>query len=192
MTKSILLSVQPEYACKILNGEKTLEIRKSVPKGFVGWVNLYVTKGKTKLRDGSLHTNNGVYTDFNGKVVARFWFDEYDKYPHEEEIPDGYENYDGEWVDQSTYCYSVDDDDLGKMCLSWEELEKYGKGKTLYAWHIKKLEVFDKPKELKDFIKDFDDMDTDAYGREVGWYKQPIPLTKAPQSWEYIWEKERG
>lgn len=28
----ILLSVRPEWACKILNGEKTIEIRKSAPK----------------------------------------------------------------------------------------------------------------------------------------------------------------
>ena len=28
----ILLSVRSEWACKILNGEKTIEIRKSTPK----------------------------------------------------------------------------------------------------------------------------------------------------------------
>ena len=44
--KALLLSVRPEHAIKILNGEKTLELRKGVPKGFEGWVYVYVTKGK--------------------------------------------------------------------------------------------------------------------------------------------------
>ena len=30
--KSILISIRPEYAGKILNGEKTIEIRKTIPK----------------------------------------------------------------------------------------------------------------------------------------------------------------
>jgi len=32
--ESILLSVQPQWACMILNGEKTIEVRKTCPKGF--------------------------------------------------------------------------------------------------------------------------------------------------------------
>lgn len=42
--KAIILSIKPEYALNILNGNKTLELRKSVPKGFKGWVYCYVTK----------------------------------------------------------------------------------------------------------------------------------------------------
>ena len=44
--KAILLSINPEHALNILNGKKTLELRKRVPKGFIGWVYVYVTKGK--------------------------------------------------------------------------------------------------------------------------------------------------
>ena len=47
--KEIVISIRPEYALNILNGSKTLELRKSVPKGYVGWVYGYVTKGKPYL-----------------------------------------------------------------------------------------------------------------------------------------------
>ena len=30
--KSIMISIQPQYVEKILNGEKTIEIRKTMPK----------------------------------------------------------------------------------------------------------------------------------------------------------------
>lgn len=36
--KAILLSVQSKWVEKILNGTKTIEIRKRVPKDFNGWV----------------------------------------------------------------------------------------------------------------------------------------------------------
>ena len=46
MGKSILMSIQPQWLAKILNGEKTIEIRKKFPKDYVGWVYIYCTKGK--------------------------------------------------------------------------------------------------------------------------------------------------
>ena len=47
--KAILLSIRPEHALNILNGDKTLELRKRVPKDFKGWVYVYVTKGGGRL-----------------------------------------------------------------------------------------------------------------------------------------------
>jgi len=48
--RSIIISIHPEWVCKILNGEKTLEIRKLFPKDYVGWVFIYVTKGDDNNR----------------------------------------------------------------------------------------------------------------------------------------------
>lgn len=48
----------------------------------------------------------------------------------------------------------LNNDDLKKMCLSAQELFDYiGVGKHLYAWHISDLKIYDKPKELGEFIK---------------------------------------
>lgn len=49
MTKSLMISIQPKHLVNILNGNKTLELRKTVPKDFKGWVYIYCTKGKPKL-----------------------------------------------------------------------------------------------------------------------------------------------
>ena len=105
--KAIMLSVRPEWVEKILKGKKTIEIRKSVPKEFKGWVYIYCTKNfpilvdhktfhewykeemEAQVKDTdtserfSLFERSWSYDFFgtivNGKVVARFWFDEYTK-----------------------------------------------------------------------------------------------------------------
>lgn len=64
--KAILISIQPKWVEKILNGEKTIEIRKRFPKDYVGWVYIYCTKdNKNKLvpcyeEDDNYH---GYYLD---------------------------------------------------------------------------------------------------------------------------------
>lgn len=78
----ILMSIRPQYVREILNGKKTIEVRKKFPKDYVGWVYIYCTKGKEKLYDDYPNMANGRYkiskvlqsNDYlNGKVVARFW-----------------------------------------------------------------------------------------------------------------------
>ena len=46
--KAILLSINPEHALNILKGQN-IRTSKRVPKGFIGWVYVYVTKGKDFL-----------------------------------------------------------------------------------------------------------------------------------------------
>src|SRR5690606_1761593 len=84
MTKSLMLSIQPKHLVNILNGYKTLELRKTVPKDFKGWVYIYCTKSKKdilhKYKDKYYTNHYLTFTDsaevLNSKVVARFWFDE--------------------------------------------------------------------------------------------------------------------
>src|SRR5690606_38438072 len=81
--KAIMLSINPKWVAKILNCEKTIEIRKKFPKDYVGWVYIYVTKGKKDILykyKGKYYTQHYLtFTDdvevLNGKVVARFWCD---------------------------------------------------------------------------------------------------------------------
>ena len=47
MKKSILISIRPEWVAKILNGKKTIEIRKTMPKCDLPIdVYIYVTHGQ--------------------------------------------------------------------------------------------------------------------------------------------------
>ena len=153
MTKSLMISIQPQHAVNILNGKKTLELRTWIPKDYVGWVYVYVTKGKPYLikitstqwlKDNIISytlSNKTLFFEdvLNGKVVARFWFDEYEKLLYVKDR--SYER-----------SYELSYKQQRKLCLTDEQIHIYGKGKDLYAWHIKKLEIFDEPKELSDFI----------------------------------------
>lgn len=64
--KAVLLSIRPEWCVKILNGEKTVEIRKNRPKlkpPFKCYI--YCTKAQKKLitifRDGDVFGDGEVY-----------------------------------------------------------------------------------------------------------------------------------
>lgn len=161
MNKELLISIKPEHLVNILNGNKILELRKSVPKDYKGWVNIYCTMGGKGLfkenKDTYFLFSNGKSTiSLNGKVVARFWFDEYKQYDYVDvSVQSGYEDYDGNFVDTTNiqYGYYIHNSDLKSLCLTYEELENYGIDKNLYAWHIKQLEIFDEPKKLCEFYK---------------------------------------
>lgn len=49
MSKAILLSIHPKWAQKIYSGEKTVEWRKTFPKGYSGIVFLYETAPVKKV-----------------------------------------------------------------------------------------------------------------------------------------------
>lgn len=182
MIKSILISIQPEHLVNILNGKKTLELRKTVPKDYKGWVNIYCTKGVGKTKHHHLYNlteyNNGktffaithhnkyslVPDNFlNGKIVARFWFDEYEAYYFND-----YQN-DYRLLTSNGTIFRNATIPKEKVCLTCVSINDYGKGKMLYTWHIKNLEIFDKPKELSEFS-----------------------VERPPQSWQYIFSNETG
>lgn len=209
MTKAILLSVRPEHALNILNKTKTLELRKSIPKGFKGWVYVYVTKAKPYLNCWygkcylvydytykELVDDNSI--PLNGKVPMRFWFDEYVKYVDCSDCSNNENGYECE--NDFMYLLSVDPILRKETCLTSDEIEDYGKGKDLYAWHIKKLELFHRtidpiynlikpPLELSEFYKR--DLDMELFideEHEERAYKRE-QLTKAPQSWQYVYRE---
>ena len=180
--KAILLSIRPEHALNILNGDKTLELRKSVPKDFVGWVYVYVTKAKPLLvydyrYKNCFITNHKWKDDFsNGTIPFRFWFDEYETLKFKRHF---------ETMDFELPTYEAEFDEYlieQKTCLDVNEIWNYGEGKALYAWHIKNLEIFGNPMELSEFRKIGRDK---IMGKELQnvWGE----VKRAPQSWQYVW-----
>lgn len=212
MKRIILMSIRPEYVAKILNGEKTIEIRKTaLHEG--DEVHIYVTKGKPYLYDydgfhltptrswSELHDNGDrewfsidEVGELNGKVVAKFIVGKVEKISYLV-LEDNYEEIDGESVllERGGKGYFVCENDLKPMCISYEELLKYGKEKPLYSYEITHLEIFDKPRELgKYFKKDISEAMTHwEYERATG-CKAPCPadvfrITHAPQSFMSAW-----
>ena len=174
MNKAILISIKPKWVKEILNGNKTIEIRKKFPKDYVGWVYIYCTKDK---KYANLINRGGFLT---GMVVARFWCDKVDDYV-----------YGHKWSwEQGSPMWGVDysyEKILKDTCLTDEELRAYVDDLCFSAIHITKLEIFDKPKGLYNFYKPIITSIDGVYGRpQHQKIKGFIPLEKAPQSWCYI------
>ena len=185
----IVISIRPQWVADILNGDKTIEIRKTMPRcKLPAEVYIYATKSTYGYMIGHVMFSNDDLTldpdtkkykfgdscyimcaknDYsednflNGKIVAKFMLNKI------ENIGKKYAN-----QPKGNHFYDV----LKASCLTVEDLENYSyvpleKRKSdfpdLYAWHIEKLEIFDKPKKLS----------------ELG-------LKRAPQSWCYAKETE--
>lgn len=186
MSKSILLSIRPEWVLKILTNKKTIEVRKQFPKDYKGWVYIYCTKGKPYFygdEDGlwvsHLISSPNPY-HWNGKVVARFWCDKVEEikwFPLFARNVDYYINNPSK----------EDEFNILKLsCLSFNELDNYLKCKNGYAIHISKLEIFDEPRELNEFTQLVKRTYDTAYGlgKYTDLYRES--LTKAPQNYCYI------
>lgn len=165
--KSILQSIKPQYCELIASGKKTREVRKTRPKLDVPFkVYIYCTKAKKLFQhnrivdslddlyrmpngeirygySGELMCCNEPYTSdnfLNGKVIGEYVCDRIDTY---ESV---LSKLGSEFVE-----YKMNFEQLSNTCLGINELCRYGKGKTLYGWHISDLKIYDKPKELSEF-----------------------------------------
>lgn len=154
MAKAVLISIRPEWAEKILFGKKTLEVRKTRPcleTPFKCYI--YYTKS--------------VMIGLRGKpgyVVGEFVCDRV------ETIKAATEPYG---------IYDVDDDFVAKTKLVDGALWDYGKGATLYGWHISKLQIYDTPKPLSEF----------KGLRKTKFGYAPVEIKRPPQSWCYVEEQ---
>lgn len=204
--KAILMSIHPQWCKLIFSGEKTIEVRRNRPKlepPFTVYV--YCTKAKNIREDGLylLPNDKELYLgckekdlgfvcwegDFrNGKVIGSFVCDKVRSY-----IPLGIK---GHLLPQEVY---------REMCLTKEQIDKYGGLKTLYGWHVTEPKLFDKPRELGEFYvpcKKYNDgelhcmeWDCEHYSffpgangdaEEECLCKGRKPLRRPPQSWCYM------
>lgn len=164
--KHIIISIKPEWVCKILNKEKLLEIRKSVPKEILNGeeciVEIYCTKDRNNLfivnqNDSFIYKTTNIkcchlFGDGyfgNGKVVARWHLKQVDL------LVDC-----GMGVHYCDKDYNLLDLDYLRInsCLTDEQIYLYlglkkdsGYYNDGYAWHIEDLHIYDTPKELAEF-----------------------------------------
>ena len=214
--KAVLISIQPKWVEKIASGEKTIEVRKSIPKLERPFkVYIYATNG-TQLVDVRkekiyldvnkpfLLTNGksnkvtcSTPPQVNRKVIGEFVCDKITDISVV--VRNCNENYNEVYHN----------DECKGSCLTWKELQEYGKGKTLYGWHISDLKLYDKPKALSEFypikpkrVEKWVNKDDCAFCKYHRWGKnftetclldkpEPIceytpPLERPPQSWCYV------
>lgn len=130
--QAVLISIQPKWCELIASGKKTIEARKTRPKINTPFkCYIYECKSKTKYWSQPMPK---PYTEGRGKVIGGFVCDRITEIVC--------------WDD--TKETNIDET---LTCLTYEEIEKYGNGKLLYGWHISELKIYDKPKNIKEFLK---------------------------------------
>lgn len=174
--KSVLLSIKPKYCELIASGKKTIEVRKTKPKLDTPFkCCIYCTHNGSSAKE----KDRNLYTDFSGKVIGEFVCDEIIEILLDNEIYG---------------IYDISDDEVIASCLVNGDLWDYGKGKTLYGWHISNLVIYDKLKEITHFLKpckcDFDiekcmGCENLSYN-DLGGECCDRRITRPPQSWCYV------
>ena len=165
--KAVLISIRPEWVEKILNGEKTIEVRKTVPKLETPFkCYIYCTYGNKR---------DNYSLGKRGLVVGEFICDEI--LPIEVLDTGAVRNY--------NYYH------LEETQLSIDSIAKYiSKNKTGYGWHISNLKIYDKPKHIIDFaIPCKRNEKCDTCRRFMGRKGLPVCndlLLTSPQSWCYV------
>lgn len=195
MSKAVLISIQPKWCELILRGKKTLEVRKTKPNLKPPFkVYIYCTKAPK----GWVHIGKNIQLDT--KVIGEFICDDIF-----EIVKVGFTTREALQYRAVKDCTVLSDDIFDHSCLTKNEIEKYLDGRKGYAWHISKLVIYDKPKELGEFYSscnedctncemwqyvrvNADEYDMDCTS-EIDRHK---PLKKAPQSWCYVEELENG
>ena len=184
--KSVLISIRLEWVKKILDEEKTVEIRKTIPK----------IETPFKCYIYCTHSKNGIaYCKgndiLNGKVVAEFVCDRI--FPIK--------------VFNNGTIQDWNFNNLKDSCVPYDDIVMYiGNNRNGYGWHISDLKIYDNPKELCEFTKYSEDdirpcqndvecqyeyydysEDCVACGIDFDGDNCPyIKLQRPPQSWCYV------
>lgn len=190
--KAVLRSIKPYWLYLILTGKKTIEVGKSCPKS-KDWnkvVEMYCSKDIRSFNRIPEKDREWMHK-YLGKVAGLFVCDDITKIV----------TWQRTWFDilehpiATTTEYGIWNDDFKQMCLTWKEINDYGKKKPLYGWHISQLKIYDKPKELKDFLL--------PCGGKICWGCNLLNVKEAdcinrgkryatlpPQSWCYVQEED--
>ena len=159
MSKSVLISIRPEWCEKIASGQKTIEARKTRPKIDTPFkCYIYETKGMCSVPQ---FVGEEGHMDFRGRgqVIGEFVCDEV--YECDADSNGLFEKHTKEH--------------LSGTCLDWAQIFHYTNGyMPLFGWHISDLVIYDKPRELREFCK--------------AGFSSKITRTRPPQSWCYVEE----
>ena len=138
--RKVLASLKPYYYYLVGEGIKKIEVRKDMPKAS-DWDNevlFYMSKDEKSFAKIPKEYQEKYRKHF-GKVGMKFICDKVERLE--------------EHIEQGGLYYILSDTFNEQAQLDNWELHDYGKGKTLYGWHISDLKIYDKPRELSEFKK---------------------------------------
>lgn len=149
MSECMMLSIQPEWVAKILNGDKTIEVRKQFPSVFKNGehfkVYIYCTQkhyllsypvnDETRFFNTDDKEKAQSYQHHEGKVVGEFICD--DVYT----------------LKNNGNCFKVEEPPEEtnhiaiQSCLGYEDMKRYCHD-TVYGYHISDLKIYSEPIEI--------------------------------------------
>ena len=167
--KSVLIAIRPQGVEKIASGQKTIEVRKTAPKEVPFKAYIYCTK--EKKQDDIIWA--GIFGDrgkWNGRVIGEFICNN---------------------ASELDYVYYWNNGYEFETCLTYRQVADYGKGKTLYGWHISDLKIYDKPKELSEFSRPCSYSGLCFSCKRTSFKKDGnllcnTKITRPPQSWMHV------
>ena len=204
MSKAVMLSVRPKWCEKIVNGEKTIEVRKTRPKlhtpfkcyiyctnirPFLVWGDVF--RGDwftefTRISGYSRAEADKIWDVFNGHIAGEFTCENIYEIDPTKTIGAGFAE---------------------DSCVSSRDIHEYLGGQTGYGWHISNLKIYDTPKALGEFspVCRYKNDDKSCQSRRVACSYQKYDynpdgsinlvecgrtLERPPQSWCYVEEVE--
>lgn len=183
---AVLISIQPTYVELIACGDKTTELRKSMPRiGTPFTCYIYQTRMRWLfglLRDRKLYGLADRLENALGKVVGEFVCDRIDRSEYYQSNTDPV--FDPE--PRESYIPAID---LDAVCLKEGSVLDYGNKKPLYSWHISKLQIYDEPKALAEFRRMTECLRHGEDGIPVcekGIACGMCAVQRPPQSWCYV------
>ena len=156
--KAVLISIRPEWCEKILNGEKTVEIRKNRPSLKMPFkCYIYCTKPVGNVI--------GEFTCYSTTIICHVGTTGSGALPKLHIIGPG-----------PGLQYKPATDLLKAACMSEEAAEEYLKGGSGFGWDVSDLRIYGRPHELCEFTG----------LRKTRFGMEPVKLDRPPQSWRYI------
>ena len=178
--KSVLISTRPKLVEKICHKigedetgkaiyEKRIEVRKTAPKEVPFKAYIYCTK--EKKQDDIIWA--GIFGDrgkWNGRVIGEFICNN---------------------ASELDYVYYWNNGYEFATCLTYRQVADYGKGKTLYGWHISDLKIYNNTRELSEFSRPCSYSGLCFSCKRTSFKKDGnllcnTKITRPPQSWMYV------
>ena len=172
MMKSVLIAIRPKGVEKICHKigedetgkaiyEKRIEVRKTAPKEVPFKAYIYCTYGNPK---------ENYALRKQGKVIGEFICNN---------------------ASELDYVYYWNNGYEFATCLTYRQVADYGKGKTLYGWHISDLKIYDKPRELSEFSRPCSYSGLCFSCKRTSFKKDGnllcnTKITRPPQTWMYV------
>lgn len=202
MSKAVLISIRPKWCEKIVNGNKTIEVRKTRPKMNTPFkCYIYCTlQGcneffRVDLGGDVAKWNRGKWADRKGKVIGEFTCDQIDWITHigYTGIPNLVET---RICDAANMRTSPVGGLLNAACLTPKMLNDYLAWGDGYGWHITDLRIYDAPRELSEFrracLNSWYCESCAMYWENNGTCgNESLQFKRAPQSWGYVQEEAR-